>query len=84
MIRLTIIKKQAVAKPKKRWVFIPKPKLPETGRWTIKSQSDGRKHYVVIRKGKNHLTCNCKGWIFTRHCKHIQAKAKQLGIKVLV
>ena len=36
--------------------------------------SDSGEVYVTDRINK---TCNCKGWFYTKHCKHLEA----LGIK---
>lgn len=43
-------------------------------RVAVQSESDGRKHYNVVRKGR--WMCSCRHWIFRKPrggCKHIKA-----------
>lgn len=79
---ITKVNQKPVRKPGQKIKWVLKKSNAEMGRWEVKSQSDGRRHYTVVLRGKDTLTCSCKGWIFNRHCKHIEAKAKELGIKI--
>ena len=52
-------------------------RLPDNNQWTnrfqIKSQSSNNIYIVAQNKSKRHFGCSCKGWIFHRRCKHLEA-----------
>jgi hypothetical protein len=35
------------------------------------SKQGGDVYYVKRKLDTGELSCNCKGWIYSRHCKHI-------------
>ena len=58
-------------KPKKLKI-VKSTKTAKTNRWIVKSQTDGRRTYVVVRRSKGSFTCSCRGWIYShKDCKHI-------------
>lgn len=37
----------------------------------FKSKNGGDVYYVKRNLDTGKLSCNCKGWIYLRHCKHV-------------
>ena len=46
---------------------------------TFDSSSDPGKRYEVRRKAKDMYSCQCKGWVYHRHCKHCDMAAAKRG-----
>lgn len=40
-------------------------------RMKVRSTSDARRKYVVIKLNGTFISCGCKGWIFNRTCRHL-------------
>jgi len=52
-------------------------RLPDNDQWTnrfkIHSETSNRVYTVAQNKSKRFFGCDCKGWIFHRHCKHLES-----------
>lgn len=49
--------------------------------WAVASGS-GKGWYKVVTVDQMPSTCNCKGYIFRRYCRHLEILAEQLGTTV--
>lgn len=59
----------------------PEPRRQEEAWWAVAS-STGKGWYKVVTVDGMPATCNCKGWIFRRHCRHLVELAARLGTQV--
>jgi len=52
-------------------------RLPDNAQWTnrfkIHSSTSNRVYTVAQNKTGRFFGCSCKGWIFNKHCKHLQS-----------
>ena len=82
---LCVIRKVFDVKSIRAVPWIPPSKViilaSELGRWKIASSRNPLVRYEVIRKGYDIFTCDCLGHIHHGHCKHVESKRKQLGLK---
>lgn len=47
----------------------------DDGTWSVKGS--GKKFYTVTKKGST-WTCTCKGFVFRKRCKHVDAKKAEV------
>lgn len=55
--------------------------ISKHGPWPIESSSHKGEYYNVYRKNSGRLACECTGYHYRMHCKHIPEAVKKYGIE---